>query len=43
MQIKDLLKLSEGSVIELDRVAGESIDLLVNNKVIARGEVLVVN
>ena len=43
MQIKDLLKLSEGSVIELDRVAGESIDLLVNNTVIARGEVVVVN
>jgi len=43
MQIRDLLKLSEGSVIELDRVAGESIDLLVNNTVIARGEVVVVN
>jgi len=43
MQIRDLLKLSEGSVIELDRVAGESIDILVNNTVIARGEVVVVN
>ena len=43
MQIRDLLKLSEGSVIELGRVAGESIDILVNNTVIARGEVVVVN
>jgi len=43
MQIRDLLKLSEGGVIELDRVAGESIDILVNNTVIARGEVVVVN
>jgi flagellar motor switch protein FliN/FliY len=43
MQIRDLLRLSEGSVIELDRVAGESIDILVNNTVIARGEVVVIN
>ncbi len=43
LKIKDLLRLSEGSVIEFSRLAGESIDVLVNNTVIARGEVVVVN
>jgi flagellar motor switch protein FliN/FliY len=43
LKIKDLLRLSEGSVVEFDRLAGESIDVCVNNTVIAKGEVVVVN
>jgi len=43
LKIKDLLRLSEGSVIEFDRLAGESIDVCVNNTIIAKGEVVVVN
>ena len=42
LKIKDLLRLSEGSVVEFDRLAGESIDVCVNNTVIAKGEVVVV-
>lgn len=41
--IQDLLKLGHGSVIELDKIAGEPMEILVNNKLIARGEVVVVN
>lgn len=41
--IKDLLQLSQGSVIELDKLAGESLEVLVNGKLVARGEVVVVN
>ena len=43
MLIKDLLKLSHGSVIELDKIAGEPIEILVNDKLIAKGEVVVIN
>ena len=43
LKIKDLLRLSEGSVVEFDRLAGESIDVGVNNTIIAKGEVVVVN
>ncbi len=43
MFIKDLLQLGQGSVIELDKVAGEPMEILVNGKLIARGEVVVVN
>uniref|UniRef100_A0A7C2EIR3 Flagellar motor switch protein FliN n=1 Tax=Ammonifex degensii TaxID=42838 RepID=A0A7C2EIR3_9THEO len=43
MRVRDVLELKEGSVIELDRVAGEAIDLLLNNQKFARGEVLVLN
>ncbi|MBN2809573.1 MAG: flagellar motor switch protein FliN [Deltaproteobacteria bacterium] len=43
MIINDLLQLGQGSVIELDKLAGEPFDVLVNNKLIARGEVVVVN
>jgi flagellar motor switch protein FliN/FliY len=43
LKISDLLKLSQGSVVELDRIAGEPLDLLVNNTVIAQGEVVLVN
>ena len=43
MLINDLLKLGQGSVIELTKLAGESLDILANQKPIARGEVVVVN
>jgi flagellar motor switch protein FliN/FliY len=43
LRIRDLLRLSQGSVVELDRIAGEPVDVCVNNTVIARGEVVLVN
>lgn len=43
MIINDLLQLGQGSVVELDKLAGEPLDVLVNNKLVARGEVVVVN
>lgn len=42
MQVNQLLKLGRGAVIELDRKVGEPIDILVNNRLVARGEVVVV-
>ncbi len=41
--IKDVLELSTGSVIELDRLAGEPVDILVNGKLLAKGEVVVID
>ena len=41
--IKDLLKLSRGSVLEVDKMSGEPVDLRVNGRMTARGEVVVVN
>ena len=41
--IKDLLQLGQGSVLELDKLAGEPLEVLVNGKLVARGEVVVVN
>jgi flagellar motor switch protein FliN/FliY len=43
MLIKDLLQLGQGSVVELDKLAGEPMEILANNRLIARGEVVVVN
>lgn len=43
ISIRNLLQLSQGSVIELDRLAGEAMDVLVNDTLIAHGEVVVVN
>lgn len=43
LKIRDLIRLTQGSVVELDRMAGEPLDLLVNNTVIAQGEVVLVN
>jgi flagellar motor switch protein FliN/FliY len=43
IKIRDLMRLTQGSVVELDRIAGEPLDLLVNNTVIAQGEVVLVN
>lgn len=42
LTIRDLLRLSEGSVIELDRLAGDPLDVLVNGTPIAKGEVVMV-
>ena len=41
--IRNLLQLNQGSVVELDRLAGEPLDVLVNGTLIAHGEVVVVN
>ncbi len=41
--IKDLLMLGQGSILELDKSAGDSLDIFVNGKLIAKGEVVVVN
>src|SRR5918992_2236153 len=43
MPIGDLLKLSPGAILELDRKVGEAIDILVNNRLVARGEVVLVD
>jgi len=43
LKIRDLLRLTQGSVVELERLAGEPLDLLVNNTVVAQGEVVLVN
>ncbi len=41
--VKDVLKLGEGSIIELDKLAGEPVDILINGKLIAKGEVVVID
>jgi flagellar motor switch protein FliN/FliY len=43
MLINDLLQLGQGSVVELNKLAGEPLEVLVNQKLVARGEVVVVN
>jgi len=43
MSIRDILQLAQGSVIELSKFAGEPLEVLVNEKLVARGEVVVVN
>ncbi|MDP6691733.1 MAG: flagellar motor switch protein FliN [Alphaproteobacteria bacterium] len=43
MQVSSLLKMGRGAVIELDRKVGEAIDIYVNNRLVARGEVVVVD
>ena len=43
IKIRDLMRLTQGSVVELDRIAGEPLDLLVNNSVVAQGEIVLVN
>lgn len=43
MQVSQLLKLGRGAVVELDRNLGESIDIYVNNRLVARGEVVMVD
>jgi len=43
MLVEDILKLGTGSVVELDRLAGGPVDLLVNDRLVARGEVVAVD
>jgi flagellar motor switch protein FliN len=43
MLVNDLLQLGQGSVIELDKIAGEAMEILINDKLVAMGEVVVVN
>ena len=43
IKVRDLLQLSQGSILELDRLAGEPLDVLVNGVRVGRGEVVVVN
>lgn len=43
MSVRDILALTQGSVVELSKFAGEPLEILVNDKLIARGEVVVVN
>jgi flagellar motor switch protein FliN/FliY len=43
MKIRDILDLGDGSIIELDKLAGEPVDLLVNGKLVAKGEVVVID
>jgi len=40
--IRDILSLGPGSVLELDRLAGESVDIMVNNRLVAKGEIVVI-
>jgi flagellar motor switch protein FliN/FliY len=42
LKIRDLIRLNEGSIIELNRLAGEHLDILVNGSLIARGEVVMI-
>ncbi len=42
-QIKEILGMGEGTIIELDKLAGEPVDILVNHKAIAKGEVVVID
>ena len=41
--VKEILELASGSIIELDQLAGEPVDILVNNRLIAKGEVVVID
>ena len=43
MQVSQLLKLGRGAVVELDRKLGEAVDIYVNNRLVARGEVVMVD
>jgi flagellar motor switch protein FliN/FliY len=43
MSIRDILELGSGSIVELDKLAGEPVDILVNNKPLAKGEVVVID
>jgi len=43
MPVEEVLRLAEGSVVELDKLAGDPVDVLVNERLVARGEVLVLN
>ena len=43
LKVRDLLKLAKGSVLEINKLAGEPLEILINGKIVCRGEVIVVN
>ena len=43
MYVEDILRLGDGAVVELDKLAGDPVDVLVNDRLVARGEILVLN
>jgi flagellar motor switch protein FliN/FliY len=43
MRVKDLLELTPGRIVKLDRLAGEAVDLVINGKLVAKGEVAVID
>jgi flagellar motor switch protein FliN/FliY len=43
MQVKDILDLRNGSIVELDKQAGDPVDIFVNGRILARGDVVVIN
>ena len=43
MYVEDILRLADGAVVELDKLAGDPVDVLVNDRLVARGEILVLN
>ena len=43
MYVEDILRLGDGAVVELDKLAGDPVDVLVNDKLVAKGEILVLN
>ncbi len=43
MKVRDLLSLAKGSLVKLDRLAGEPVDLIINSKIVAKGEVAVID
>jgi len=43
LKVRDILSLQDGSIVELNRLAGDPVDILVNNRLIARGEVIVID
>ncbi len=43
LRIQELLELGQGAIVELDRLAGDAVDILVNGKQVAQGEIVVVN
>ena len=43
MSLEDILRLKEGSIVELNKLAGDPLDVLVNDRLVAKGEVLVLN
>ena len=43
MPVNDVIRLGQGAVVELDKLAGEPMEVMVNNRLLARGEVVVIN
>jgi len=43
MRVEDIVRLSKGSLVELDKLAGDPVDVMVNNQLVARGEITIIN